>query len=204
MSSRWFNISVFALWLTTMSWLVTVKIMPSLVLGDPPDRVAMLAAQAKEELVGYEVRWEEQQIGHALIRSDRMESGATLVDGQIHFDRLPIRRMVPGVLLELLGLRDSAPEAIELDAKNQVLFHANGQMQRFDSTIALDPAASTVRVEGFVAGETLILTIRSAGVTYETRRPLPHQAMVSDWLMPQSRMPVFAKDESGRWKYIVP
>ena len=197
MSSRWFNFSVFALWMTTMSWLVVTKIMPSLVVGDPPDRVATLAAQAREELVGYEVRWEDEQIGRALICADQMASGATLVDGQIHFDRLPIRRMVPGVLLELFGLRDSAPEAIALDAKNHVLFHANGQMQRFNSTIALDPTASTVRVEGFVAGETLLLTIRSAGVTYETRRPMPHHAIVSDWLMPQSRMP--GLHEGRKW-----
>ena len=162
MNSRWFNISVFALWLTAMSWLVVVKILPSLVVGDPPDRRATLAAQAEDELVAYEVRWQEQPVGDALIRADRMASGATLIDGRIHFDHLPVRRLLPGKLLELLGLDRSVPEAIALDAKNQVLFHANGQVQRFDSTVALAPDVSTIRVEGFVAGDILILSIRSA------------------------------------------
>lgn len=189
MNSRWFNISVFGLWLATMSWLVVVKILPSLMVGDPPDRVATLCAQAEEECVGYEVLWQEERIGGALIRADRMASGATLIDGQVHFEHLPIRRIIPGVLLEFLGLHNSVPDDIALDAENQVLFHANGGLQRFDSTVSLDPSISMVKVEGFVAGETLILTIRSGGVTYETRRPLPHRAMISDGLMPQSRMP---------------
>lgn len=197
MNSRWFNISVFALWLTTMSWLVVVKILPSLVVGDPPDRVATLAAQTKDELVAYEVRWQEQRVGDALIRADRMASGATLIDGRIHFEHLPVRRLLPRALLKLLGLDGSVPEAIALDAKNQVLFHANGQLQRFDSTVTLAPDVSTIRVEGFVAGDILILSIRSAGATYETRRPLPQKAVVNNGLMPQSRMP--GLHEGRKW-----
>lgn len=197
MNSRWFNISVFALWLTTMSWLVIVKIMPSLMVGDPPDQVATLSAQAEEETVGYEVHWEEDRIGHALIRADRMESGATLIDGQVHFDRLPIRRIFPEALLELLGLNSTVPDEIELAARNQALFQAGGGLQRFESTVSLDPTISVVKIEGFVAGEILILTIRSGGVTYETRRPLPQRAMISDGLMPQTRM--LGLSEGRRW-----
>ncbi len=189
MNSRWFNLTVFALWLTTMSWLVIVKILPSLLVGDPPDRVAILAAQAEEQLVGYEVRWEEKQIGWALIRGGHMPGGATLIDGQIRFDRLPIQRMVPDVFLTLLGLDGSLPEQIQLDAKSQVLFHASGRLQRFESTLSIDPGISTIRVEGFVVGETVLLTIRSAGATFETRRALPRNVMVNDGLMPQSQMP---------------
>lgn len=189
MNSRWFNIAVFALWLTTMSWLVIAKILPSLVVGDPPDRMAILTAQAEEQVVGYDVLWEAERIGWALIRGDRVAGGATLIDGRIHFDRLPIRRMVPGVFLKLLALDGSVSDHIQLDAKNRMFFRANGQLQRFHSTVSLDPRISAVRVEGFVVGETVLLTIRSAGATYEARRPLPRNAMVSDSLMPQSRMP---------------
>lgn len=189
MHSPWFNISVLALWLATMSWLVVEKILPSVMVGDPPDRVATLAAQTEDELVGYEVRWQKERIGHAVIGTKRKETGATLVDGQIHFDRLPIRQMLPKVLVDLFGVRGSIPETIDLDAKNRVLFHSNGRVQRFNSTVHLDESLSTIQVEGFVAGETLLLTVRSAGVTYETRRPLPLNAMLSNGLMPQSRMP---------------
>ena len=189
MNSLWLNICIIALWMATMSWLVATKILPSLQVGDPPDRVAALAAQAEDELVGYEVRWEEERIGNAALQTVRMQSGSTLVDGHIHFESLPIRRMLPEVLLDLVGIDGFIPSSVKLDAKNQVLFQSNGMLQRFDSIVFLSPTASTIRVEGFVAGETLILMIRSAGVTYETQRPLPRNAMVSDGLMPQSRLP---------------
>ncbi len=172
-----------------MSWLVIVKILPSIAVGDPPDRVAILTALAEEQLVGYEVLWGQKSIGSALIRGERTESGATMVEGQIRFEQLPIRRMLPETLLKLLGLDAAMPDDLQVYAGNHVLFHGNGRLQRFNSTVSLAQSLAAIRVEGFVVSEKLVLTIRSAGVTYQTRRPLPRDAMVSDGLMPQSRMP---------------
>jgi hypothetical protein len=196
-NSRWFNIAVFVLWVTTMSWLVIVKIVPSLAVGDPPDRSAILSAQAEEQLVGYEVRWNEDPVGSALVRGERLASGGTVIDGQVRFDRLPVRQMVPEGIVRLFRLDGAVPEQIRLDAENHVFFHATGRLQRFDSTLSLEPGVSRVMVEGFVVGDTLILTIRSAGAGYEMRRPLPRNVTVSNALIPQSRMPGLR--EGQRW-----
>ncbi len=189
MKSRWFSIAVFVLWASSMSWLVVVKILPSFAVGDPPNRYAILSAQAKEQRVGYEVRWNEASVGSALVCGERLAGGGTLTTGRVQFDRLPVREMIPQGIVKLVGLDGAVPDHIQFDAQHQVLFHANGRLQRFDSTISLGPQVSKILVEGFVAGDTVVLTIRSAGATYATRRPLPRNVMVSNGLMPQSRMP---------------
>ncbi len=197
MNSRWFNVAVLGLWIATMSWLVTVKILPSLAVGDPPDRSAILSAQAEEQLVGYEVRWKDESVGWALVRGKRLAGGGTLVDGQIQFDRLPVREMVPEGIVKLFGLEGEFPENIRLNARNQVSFHASGRLQRFESALATGDRVAAVMVEGFVVGDTVIITIRSSGASYETRRPLPRNVMVSNGLMPQSRIPGLR--EGQRW-----
>ncbi|MHB8900444.1 MAG: hypothetical protein ACYC6Y_16960 [Thermoguttaceae bacterium] len=189
MNSRWFNVAVFTLWIVTMAWLVREKILPTLVPGEPPDRLAILSAQADEPLVGYEVRWNQASVGSALVRTDRLPGGATMIDGQIRFDQLPLLRMVPEALVRVFGAAETLPESIALDAQNEVVFHPSGRLQRFRCTLSLGAALSAVLVEGYVAGDTMVLTIRSGGSNYRIRRPLPQNIMVSNGLMPQSRMP---------------
>ena len=45
MHSRWYSVAVVLLWLATMGWLVSQKVLPSLVIGEPPDYQAILAVQ---------------------------------------------------------------------------------------------------------------------------------------------------------------
>ena len=45
MYSRWFNAAVVVLWLATMSWLVTEKVLPPLLVGEPPSYHQVIEAQ---------------------------------------------------------------------------------------------------------------------------------------------------------------
>ena len=71
MSSRWFNTAVVVLWLATMSWLVKEKVLPPLLIGEPPSYPEIIEAQNREPPVGWEVFLDgrRHRLGH-----DRHES----------------------------------------------------------------------------------------------------------------------------------
>lgn len=47
MHSRWFNLTVVLLWLTMMTWLIKLKVMPAMLIGEPPSYAEILDAQAR-------------------------------------------------------------------------------------------------------------------------------------------------------------
>ena len=177
------------LWLASMTWLVTAKILPSFAVGDPPDHHDVFCAGADEQFVGYQVCWSDEPVGWALVHGKRLTQGGSQIDGRIHFNGLPLRQIVPEGIVDLFALRDGVPDRIQLDGRHEVTFHSSGRLQRFHSILTLAPNVSTIQVEGFVAGDAILLTIRSAGATYRTQRPLPENVMVSNGLMPQPQMP---------------
>ncbi len=191
MNSRWFNVAVVLLWLASMTWLVTAKILPSFAVGSPPDHHDMFCAEG--QVLGYQVRWSDEPVGWAVVHGKRLVQGGSQIDSRLHFNRLPLRQIIPEGILDLFALKDAIPGEIRLDGRHEVTFHSSGRLQRFHSIVTLAPNVSTIQVEGFVAGDAIMLTIRSAGATYHTQRPLPENIMVSNGLMPQPQMP-------GLWK----
>lgn len=189
MHSRWYNLTVLALWVATMTWLVTQKIMPSVLVGNPPERTAILAAQVEDRTVGWQVFWENQQVGWAWNRTDRLGGGATQIKGRIHFDRLPLRQFVPEMLQSLLTPDNPLPVHIPLDADSTLLFDSEGKLDRIQSSVAFDPQSPSIEVIGVVIDRKIVLSVRSGGFTYETERPLPKDVMMGDALSPQTRLP---------------
>jgi len=66
MSSRWFNTAVVVLWLATMSWLVKEKVLPPLLIGEPPSYSEIIEAQNREfaRRLGRVLGWTSDRLGH--------------------------------------------------------------------------------------------------------------------------------------------
>jgi hypothetical protein len=56
MPMRWFNVAALLFWLTTMGWLFTEKILPSLDVGEPPG-YGMRDTPVRWELFSTAIRW---------------------------------------------------------------------------------------------------------------------------------------------------
>ncbi len=66
MYSRFFNIAVCLMWISTMTWLITQKVVPSLWVGQPPSYQTILEAQQRESPVGWIVWLNDKKLGWAL------------------------------------------------------------------------------------------------------------------------------------------
>ena len=113
MHSRWYNIAVVALWLWTMAWLVGNKVLPSVLVGDPPSYLAILDAQRNEPPVGWSISLENRRLGWAVSSTSTLPDELTEVRSKVRFDKLPLRALSPEWLRGMLP-------ADQLDARLQL------------------------------------------------------------------------------------
>ncbi len=189
MNSRWFNMAVVILWLATMTWLVKEKVLPPLLYGDPPGYSEIVEAQNREPPVGWKVSLGGRPLGWALTDTKRQKSGMTEIHGRVHFDSLPLDAMMPGWLKPFSKLIGKPLNDLRLDARSELLIDPFGRLLRFDSTVRLDPLNQIVSMRGEVEGRQLQLVVRSGNLSFTHDVALPQNALLSDALSPQTRLP---------------
>ena len=91
MSSRWYNAAVVLLWLSSMTWLVSTKLLPFLA----PGRTARLPERFSGAEIGtgggLENSLERAKSGHGGSTTLPLPLDLTQVRRVIHFDRLPLQ-----------------------------------------------------------------------------------------------------------------
>lgn len=189
MHSRWFSLTVVLLWLTTMTWLVTQKVMPALLIGEPPSSSDILEAQEEEPIVGWNVAWDDRQLGWALSQTLKLPHGLTEVNSLIHFDELPIGEMTPNWLRGVLGPLGNRDARFRMDTRSTLVFDALGHLSRFESAVQFEPLVDAMKLRGSIDGSTLALTVRVGDFAYDKEVPLPNSAALGDAFSPQSKLP---------------
>lgn len=189
MYSRWYNIAVVLLWFSTMTWLVMEKVLPSLLIGTPPDYKSILQAQQDEPPVGWEILWNgNHRVGWAIGRTIRLPDGLTEVRNLVRIEDLKqVARSSPGWLQKLLRIDDFAG-GLQIEARSVLVFDSLGHVSRFRSTIGT-PEAAVVKVEGVIDGAELRLAVHYGEVKpFETTLQVGN-ALLNDSISPQSRLP---------------
>ena len=210
MSSRWFNVAVVGFWLLTMGWLVREKILPSLVVGDPPTYRTILAdRETREAPVAWSISLNDAPLGWAEARNKVLDNGVTDMRSHVRISRLPLAEITPGWMNSLLKLLAGSHEWSELqlavDAQSSLEIDPLGRPIGFYSRALLGdegslpddthldaqvvPGAVQVTVQGVVEGSQLKLKVRTGQLVYNTTAYLPPNALVSDALSPQARLP---------------
>ena len=97
MGYRWFNAVVVLFWLSTMTWLVVVKVLPPLQIGDPPNYRSVYKIEKGEQPkpVCWDMLWNDRPIGWAENRVERTPAGVTEVRSLVHFERVPVEEVCP-------------------------------------------------------------------------------------------------------------
>ncbi len=189
MYSRWFSVAVIVLWLSTMSWLVTSKVLPPLLVGEPPGYGRIIEAQKLEPLVGWGLTLGGRRLGWALSTTLPLSSGATEVNSRVHFDAIPVRDVAPEWLHPLLGLLDRKNQTLEMDAQSTLWIDALHRLSRFESAVRFAPLQDPVKLRGEVAGSRLRLVLFADDSSHATEIHFPPRALLGGAFSPQTQLP---------------
>ena len=185
MYSRWANVAVIVLWLSAMTWLVTHKVLPPLLVGQPPNYRTILDAQQGEPPVGWRMSFNDRQVGWAVSSTTELDDKVMQVSSWVHFDEIRLEELAP----PLFRKRVPPTAGLKMDAKNTMLIDPLGGLSSFRSEVRIHPLDEPITMQGTIEGSRLNLEIHSAGLVYETERPIPRNALLSDALSPQTQLP---------------
>lgn len=208
MTNRLYNVVVFLFWLTMTGWLLVEKVLPSLLVGEPPDAQQMLAEAAElNQPVVWEVYVGPELVGWAASQATRApESGGT-VQTQVYLQRLPLDAALPATVRAMLNAFDSGGADLlsraALDARSELSVDALGRPIAFRAVAAFgrsapadeaagaplraDPPWLVLSADGRLEGEQFVLSLKPGGLT--TRIDLPTDGLLGDFLAPPARLP---------------
>lgn len=182
-------------WCISSGWLLTAKIIPSLVPGAPPGQQAVHAPQGQP--VGWTVLWNEQPLGWALSQSHQLDDGGLDVESVLHFDRLPMDKVLPSWTKPLLRQTFDPETVLTLDARGRLSIDVSGTLRAFRSAITIPALSEQIVLNGMI-DDGLVTVLVSAGDShYSTSRRLPRNISLGDELSPQAMLPGLAANR--RW-----
>ncbi len=198
MYSRWVNTAVVLLWLSAMSWLVIQKVLPPLLVGDPPNYRTILEARQDEPPVGWEISLDDRALGWAISSTTEMPGESVQISSKVHFDRLPVHALLPGWIGTAIQLSDSELGELRMDAESTLTVDMLGHLVAFESILRSDPGVPVIKMQGTADGAKLKLVIRFGNDIYEDSVDLPRGVMLGDAMSPQTLLPDLQMGQS--WK----
>lgn len=189
MYSRWYNVAVVALWLASMGWLLTQKVLPPLLVGQPPSYRTIVDAQQDEALVGWALTFNNRRLGWALSTTSKFSGELTEVRSRVHFEHIPLEELTPAGLRDLLRLIELPSNKLHMDARSAVRIDSAGRLLSFDSSVQLDPLEKRIELHGRIEGTRMDLSFRSGEFAHQTSVYLPPNGLLCDALSPQSQLP---------------
>ena len=96
---------------------------------------------------------------------------------------------MPTWLRSLTQLIRQPIDRLRMDARSVLTIDSLGHLLRFDSSVRVDPFHDVICVRGTVEGRQLQLKVRSGETSFTSEAFLPSDALLSDALSPQTRLP---------------
>ena len=189
MNSRWFSIAVVLLWLSSMGWLVTKKILPTLLVGEPPAYSKSLRVQRDEPPVGWTMWWNDKLLGRALTTTEAGSDGTTEMHNRLRFEHVRLGEIIPPLLKNLLNTGEAFPEEVSMKVDSHMGFDRKGRMGDFRSSLRFEGDVEAINVQGTVDEGYLILSVGyGSAKVYETDMLLPRDVVLGDGLSPQPQL----------------
>jgi hypothetical protein len=188
---RLFNAVVVVFWLSTMTWLVVVKVLPPLQIGEPPNYRSIYANAPNEypESVCWDMLWNDRPMGWAKTAVWRAYSGVTEVTSLVHFDHVPVDELAPAWIRPVLRRAVEPIGTLAMDANSRLEIDPLGRLSGIYSRVRAKGYPAEIVIRGKVEGTTLKGTVRSGLLNQPFERYLPPDALMGDELSPQGRMP---------------
>jgi hypothetical protein len=195
MSSRWYNTAVLLFWLVSMGWLLAEKVLPPMVVGDPPNYGKILAEeQQAPEPVSWQLYWQERAVGWSHSETEHAPGDVTKLRNHVHLERFPLQDLAPPWLAPVLEGVLGPDGHLDVDAHSTVELMPIGsrgdyRLYGLSSTVQLGPLEDVIRLQGLVHGNQLDLSVRCGDFVYRTSTDVAHDALVGDGLSPRTRLP---------------
>ncbi|NBW96202.1 MAG: hypothetical protein EBR28_05630 [Planctomycetia bacterium] len=184
-------------WCVTTTWLVVDKILPTLLPGSPPGYQALYASNNRLIPVAWTVLWQDQPLGWAVSESHRAADESVTVKTSLHFDRLPLDKLLPSWTKPIVGRALERSAALAFDARGRLAIDPQGRLVAFSSVVDLPGGIDSVMLDGTVDDGHVKIRVKAGELSYEASRFLPSHIMIGDELAPQATMSGLAPGK--RW-----
>jgi hypothetical protein len=182
-----------------MGWLVAKKVVPAFRVGSPPSYDEIVKDQIKAPPTGWKLSQGGKPLGWALTDTKSQACQLNEIRGRVHFSALPLQDLVPGLLQPFVRFLEKPPESVRIDARSVLTIDPLGRLVRFESTVRLEPFNETIGLRGVVEdGRKLQLSMRIGNKPIQAPKEiqLPSDALLSDVLSPQTRLPGLRLNQS--------
>jgi hypothetical protein len=191
MHGPWYNVSVVMLWLVSMGWLVTQKVLPPLLVGEPPNYRTILAARRSESAVGWKLLSNGRPLGCAVSTIRVLPSQCTEIRSQVQFDleKVFLQELAESWLRVFGQFIERPLNGLHMTAESIVTIDSLARLLSFDSSVRQGPRDRVVRIQGMVEGGQINVSVRAGDLQYNTDMALPANALVADTFSPQTQLP---------------
>jgi hypothetical protein len=181
MANRIFVSAVVILWLCSMTWLFTDRILPTFQGGQPPSLETFKNGQA----VAWEVEWGGEKVGRAASVRVPGAAGSVELHNRIALENMPIIDLAPA------WMRMAVPSLgdMSFDVISRIEFDSLGNFSSFNSRVILNDMPSVLRLSGRVKDSYLRLNVVSGQLPYEVVVYLPDSKSLNEALFPGGELP---------------
>lgn len=181
MGNRLYVSAVFLFWLATMGWLLSQRILPQFMYGDPPKSgVAYFM-----DPVAWDIEVDGVSCGSAtMLTVEGSSPGLREAHSLVELHRLPIPKGLPSYFASMIPSIDALSPKI----RSRVTFDSSGRMLGFDTWVFTSPEDSTLRLTGFVVSGQLKLKIRAGHVYKQLAYDWPVEGSLTSELAPETSL----------------
>ncbi|MBX7167049.1 MAG: hypothetical protein K1X74_12030 [Pirellulales bacterium] len=190
MSNRWLNLAIIALWLASMTWLVVAKVLPPLLVGEPPSYASMLDGGPQH--LAWDILLDDRRVGEARSTLEDRGGLTSQLTSDVRLDGLPLDKVTPPwmvPLMKAMGGVNLAGAEISLHAQSWINIDPLGQLIDFTTALSFGELHDFVQIHGEVDEGRLPIEVRCGDLRTRTMGYLPPSGMISDALSPQGRLP---------------
>lgn len=183
MGSRAFQIAIVLFWMVSMTWLVIAKLLPPLLVGEPPTyRSTMPPA---DEVIAWHIYWNDDKkpLGWAATKAIEAEGGMNEIRNRVVLEELPLGELLPEWIGRIFRQRLGR---LDLDAQTRIDIDPLGQLDGFSSTLRLSGLPHAVRMSGQVTDGQLETNVQVGELRYPFETRLEPGALVNGDFSPMA------------------
>jgi hypothetical protein len=172
-----------------MGWLVWEKLLPPLLVGDPPNYRSISDSRHFEEPVGWRLFLNGRPVGSAVGMAVKLPGDETEVRSRVHFGGIRLEDLPSWLRAMVTRLVAPQIERVVMDCESTLTIDAEGRLSSFRSTLHVPPFQDIVRLRGTLNAGQLKLTIHVGDFAYSAEPSLPSNSLAGDTLSPQACLP---------------
>jgi hypothetical protein len=191
MGSRALNITIITFWLGTMAWLMACKVLPPLLLGDPPNYRQIVQRSTDSPPVCWKIAINDRTVGWAMTKTSRRPDQMIAVNSRVYLSQISLAQFTPSWVGGFLKSAIKKIGELDLDARGLILLDPVGRPNSFETTVRTEQFPEAICVRGQLDGNRLKFHVssRDGGPGYLGETVVASDEAVGDALTPQSELP---------------